>query len=347
MQVKNRQKTDIANPAQDPAIAAVMERYAVSLTDHVLSAMQSPDTAADPVARQYLPAADELVNTPEELDDPIGDDAHSPVKGIVHRYPDRVLLKPVHVCAVYCRFCFRREKVGPGSEALSADELAAAIDYIKNAPQVWEVILTGGDPFVLSARRLQGIMAALNDIPHVQVIRFHTRVPVADPARMTDEVIAALESDKAVYVVLHANHAQELTGAVRACVKKLVAAGIPLLSQSALLRGVNDKPEVLEKLFRTLTAMKVKPYYLHHPDLAPGTSHFRLTIEQGQNLMRSLQGRVSGVAIPRYVLDIPGGHGKVPVEPRWIEPAAEGNGYTVRDYRGGTHPYETTQKSED
>lgn len=347
MQVKNRQKTDIANPAQDPAITAVMERYAVSLTDHVLSAMQSPDTAADPVARQYLPAADELVNTPEELDDPIGDEAHSPVKGIVHRYPDRVLLKPVHVCAVYCRFCFRREKVGPGSEALSADELAAAIDYIKNAPQVWEVILTGGDPFVLSARRLQGIMAALNDIPHVQVIRFHTRVPVADPARMTDEVIAALESDKAVYVVLHANHAQELTDAVRACVKKLVAAGIPLLSQSALLRGVNDKPEVLEKLFRALTAMKVKPYYLHHPDLAPGTSHFRLTIEQGQNLMRGLQGRVSGIALPRYVLDIPGGHGKVPVEPRWIEPAADGNGYTVRDYRGGTHPYEITQKSED
>lgn len=347
MQVKNRQKTDIANPAQDPAIAAVMERYAVSLTDHVLSAMQSPDTDADPVARQYLPAADELVNTPEELDDPIGDDAHSPVKGIVHRYPDRVLLKPVHVCAVYCRFCFRREKVGPGSEALSNDELAAAIDYIKSAPQVWEVILTGGDPFVLSARRLQGIMAALNDIPHVQVIRFHTRVPVADPARITDEVIAALESDKAVYVVLHANHAQELTDAVRACVKKLVAAGIPLLSQSALLRGVNDKPEVLEKLFRALTAMKVKPYYLHHPDLAPGTSHFRLTIEQGQSLMRGLQGRVSGIALPRYVLDIPGGHGKVPVEPRWIEPAADGNGYAVRDYRGGTHPYEITQKSED
>lgn len=347
MQVKNRQKTDIANPAQDPAIAAVMERYAVSLTDHVLSAMQSPDTAADPVARQYLPAADELVNTPEELDDPIGDDAHSPVKGIVHRYPDRVLLKPVHVCAVYCRFCFRREKVGPGSEALSNDELAAAIDYIKNAPQVWEVILTGGDPFVLSARRLQGIMSALNDIPHVQVIRFHTRVPVADPARITDDVIAALQSDKAVYVVLHANHAQELRDAVRACVKKFVVAGIPLLSQSALLRGVNDKPEALENLFRALTAMKVKPYYLHHPDLAPGTSHFRLTIEQGQSLMRGLQGRVSGIAVPRYVLDIPGGHGKVPVEPRWIEPAADGNGYAVRDYRGGTHAYETIKKSED
>lgn len=347
MQAKKRQKADISNPTNDPAIAAVMERYAVSVTDHVLSAMETQDTAADPVARQYLPAADELVNTPEELDDPIGDGAHSPVKGIVHRYPDRVLLKPVHVCAVYCRFCFRREKVGPGSEALSADELAAAIDYIKNAPQVWEVILTGGDPFVLSARRLRDIMAALNAIPHVQVIRFHTRVPVADPARITDDVIAALESEKAVYVVLHANHAQELTDAVKACVRKFVAAGIPLLSQSALLRGVNDKPEVLEKLFRALTAMKVKPYYLHHPDLAPGTSHFRLTIAAGQDIMRRLQGRVSGVALPRYVLDIPGGHGKVPVEPRWIEPAQNGDGYTVQDYRGNSHLYEKNRKDGD
>lgn len=340
MQVKNRQKADIANPTNDPAIAAVMDRYAVSLTGHVLSAMQTPDTAADPVARQYLPAADELVTTPEELDDPIGDDAYSPVKGIVHRYPDRVLLKPVHVCAVYCRFCFRREKVGPGGEGLSADELAAAIDYIKNAPQVWEVILTGGDPFVLSARRLRAIMAALNAIPHVEVIRFHTRVPVADPARITDDVIDALQSDKAVYVVLHANHAQELTDAVKACVKKFVGAGIPLLSQSALLRGVNDNPQALESLFRALTAIKVKPYYLHHPDLAPGTSHFRLTIAEGQALMRALQGRLSGVAMPRYVLDIPGGHGKVPVEPRWIEPAADGQGYAVRDYRGHMHAYE-------
>lgn len=344
MQVKNRQKADIANPTNDPAIAAVMDRYAVSLTDHVLSAMQTEDTAADPVARQYLPAADELVTTPEELDDPIGDDAHSPVKGIVHRYPDRVLLKAVHVCAVYCRFCFRREKVGPGGEGLNAEELATAIDYIKNAPQVWEVILTGGDPFVLSARRLRDIMAELNAIPHVQVIRFHTRVPVADPARITDDVIDALQSDKAVYVVLHANHAQELTEAVKSCVKKFVGAGIPLLSQSALLRGVNDNPQALEGLFRALTAIKVKPYYLHHPDLAPGTSHFRLTIEKGQELMRSLQGRLSGVAIPRYVLDIPGGHGKVPVEPRWIEPAADGSGYTVRDYRGGSHAYEQIKK---
>ncbi|MDP2205583.1 MAG: lysine-2,3-aminomutase-like protein [Alphaproteobacteria bacterium] len=339
MQVKNRQKQDIANPQNDPAIAAVMDRYAVSLTDTVLAAMD-PQNPQDPVARQYLPAAAELVNTPEELDDPIGDEAHSPVKGIVHRYPDRVLLKPVHVCAVYCRFCFRREKVGPGSEALSAEELATALDYIRNAPNVWEVILTGGDPFVLSPRRLAEIMAALNAIPHVEVIRFHTRVPIAAPDRVTAEMIAALASDKAVYVVVHANHAQELTAAVKECLRRFVAAGMPLLSQSTLLRGVNDNPQALENLFRALTAIKVKPYYLHHPDLAPGTSHFRLPIAEGQALLRSLQGRVSGIALPRYMLDIPGGHGKVPVEPRWIEPAVDGNGYKLRDYRGGTHTYE-------
>jgi lysine 2,3-aminomutase len=345
MQVKNRQKQDIANPQNDPAIAAVMDRYAVALTDAVLAAMDTQNPQ-DPVARQYLPAAAELVNTPEELDDPIGDDTHSPVKGIVHRYPDRVLLKPVHVCAVYCRFCFRREKVGPDSEALNAGELEAALDYIRSAPNVWEVILTGGDPLVLSPRRLADIMAALNAMPHVEIIRFHTRVPIAAPDRVSAEMIAALQSDKAVYIVVHANHAQELTAPVRDALRKFTAAGMPLLSQSTLLRGVNDNPQALENLFRALTALKVKPYYLHHPDLAPGTSHFRLPIAEGQDLMRRLQGRVSGISLPRYMLDIPGGHGKVPVEPRWIEPSPDANGYNVSDYRGGTHRYEI-KKAED
>lgn len=341
MRADRLQKISNLMPDGDQTLAAVMERYAVSVTDTVLDTI-NPADPADPVARQYLPTVAELVTTPDERADPIGDDPHTPVKGIVHRYPDRVLLKPVHVCAVYCRFCFRREKVGPGSEALNPVELAAALDYIRQTPDIWEVILTGGDPFVMSARRLQDIMTALNAIPHVQVIRFHTRVPVADPARVTDDVIAALHSDKAVYVVYHVNHAHELTDAVRMVARKFVQAGIPLLSQSALLRGVNDKAETLETLFRALTAMKIKPYYLHHPDMAPGTSHFRLGIAAGQDLMRQLQGRVSGVALPRYMLDIPGGFGKVPVEPRWIEPTAEG--YTVTDYHGHAHAYETKNK---
>ena len=313
-----------------------MDRYAVSVTDDVLETIAHNDPN-DPVARQYLPSVQELNTTPDELEDPIGDDSYSPVKGIVHRYPDRVLLKPVHVCAVYCRFCFRREKVGPGSEMLSADELAGALDYIRNAPKVWEVILTGGDPFVLSPRRLKEIMTALNDIPHVRVVRFHTRVPVADPSRATDELIAALESDKAVYIVFHVNHANELTDKVRGVANRFLRAGIPLLSQSVLLKGVNDNPEALENLFLSLTAMKIKPYYLHHPDKAPGTSHFRLTLEEGRALVTGLWGRISGIAQPTYVVDIPGGHGKVPAHESMIE--QDSDGYILTDFKGKKHPY--------
>jgi lysine 2,3-aminomutase len=322
----------------DPALAEVAARYAVSITPQARATMKSEDLQ-DPVGRQYLPSAAELITTPEERDDPIGDEAHSPVKGIVHRYPDRVLLKPVHVCAVYCRFCFRREKVGPGAEALKPEELNKALAYIRNTPGVWEVILSGGDPLVLSPRRLAGIIEALNEIPHVQVIRLHTRVPVADPARVTDELIAALNSKKAVYTVLHCNHAQEVDANVRTAAEKFVRAGIPLLSQTTLLKGVNDSAETLEALFRTLTAMKVKPYYLHHPDLAPGTSHFRLSIAAGRMLIKQLWGRLSGIAQPRYVLDIPGGFGKVSAETAWIEPEGEEGAYTVTDYRGGRHRY--------
>ncbi|MDI1227876.1 MAG: lysine-2,3-aminomutase-like protein [bacterium] len=329
-------KTKSIPLSDDPALAEVMERYAVAVTDEVMELIDAND-AADPIAKQYLPTAEELKTTPDELEDPIGDDAHSPVKGIVHRYPDRVLLKAVHVCAVYCRFCFRREKVGPGSEMLNREELQKALAYIRNTPAIWEVILTGGDPFVLSPRRLSEIMQALNEIPHVQVIRFHTRVPVADPTRVTDELVEALQSDKAVYVVFHANHPRELTDKVKAVAQKFIKAGIPLLSQSTLLKGVNNDAKVLEQLFRAFTAMKIKPYYLHHPDLAPGTGHFRLTIKEGQELTAQLQGKMSGIAQPHYMLDIPGGFGKVPVGQKWISESEDG--YDVTDFNGETHKY--------
>ena len=320
----------------DP-LGEVAARYSVAVTDEVMETI-NPADPNDPVARQYLPSVLELKTTARELDDPIGDEAHSPVKGIVHRYPDRVLLKPVHVCSVYCRFCFRREKVGPGSEALSAPELEAALDYIRNTPAIWEVILTGGDPFVLSPRRLGNIMAELNRIDHVKVIRFHTRVPIADPLRVTPKLVSALESEKAVYIVVHCNHANELTHKVRTAVQLLVKAGIPLLSQSTLLRGVNDKAEVLEKLFRTLVELRIKPYYLHHPDLAPGTGHFRLPVTEGQSLVKGLLGKLSGIAQPHYMLDIPGGFGKSPISVSWIE--KNDNGYVVTDYKGTKHDYQ-------
>jgi lysine 2,3-aminomutase len=223
--------------------------------------------------------------------------------------------------------------VGPGSGSLDAAELGAALDYIRAHEKIWEVILTGGDPLILSPRRLAEIVAALGAIPHLGVIRLHTRIPVADPVRISDELVSALSSDKAVYVVLHANHPRELTDtAITAC-RRITDAGIPMLSQSVLLKGVNDDAATLEALFRSFVRNRIKPYYLHHADKAPGTSHFRTTITQGRALMRSLRGRVSGLCQPEYVLDIPGGHGKVPVGPAYLD------GDTVADWRGISHTY--------
>lgn len=321
-----------------PALKKVAERYAVSVTDAALGTIKSAD---DPVGLQYLPQAKELVTQPEEIADPIGDSTHSPIPGIVHRYPDRVLLMPVHTCAVYCRFCFRREAVGPGKKTLNAADLENALNYIRNDKNIYEVILSGGDPLILSPRRLKTILDKLEEIPHVQVIRIHSRLPVADPGRITDELCAALQTKKAMYVAIHVNHAQEITPQAEAAFARLRSADCVLLSQSVLLREVNDNPQALEDLFRRLVALRVKPYYLHHPDLAPGTSHFRLPIKKGQDLLRALRGKMSGLCQPVYMLDIPGGHGKVPVGPRYL---TENEGRTeITDPQGDTHTYPDEQ----
>ncbi len=337
-------------PVTDVAeLEKVAARYAVAVTPEI-AALINPGDPDDPIARQFLPSVEELVSHPNENADPIGDHTHSPVAGIVHRYPDRVLFKLVHVCAVYCRFCFRREMVGPGkSTALSPAAYGAALDYIRAHPEVWEVILTGGDPLMLSPRRLSEIMKDLATIDHVRIIRIHTRVPVADPARITAEMIAALKVKGATtWVALHANHARELTDNARAACAGMIDAGIPMVSQSVLLRGVNDNAEALEALMRAFVECRIKPYYLHHGDLAPGTSHLRTTLAQGQELVRSLRGRVSGLCQPDYVLDIPGGHGKAPIGPNYLSDAnsfsqgRERQGetrYLVTDYCGEVHLY--------
>lgn len=325
-------------PEREREIAAVAERFAVAISPDMAALIDLADPA-DPIARQFVPSAAELVITPDERSDPIGDRRLSPVKGIVHRYPDRVLLKPTHVCPVYCRFCFRREQVGPEGESLSDAELAAALDYIRTRPEIWEVIVTGGDPFLLSPRRIRAITRALAAIPHLSVIRFHTRVPIVAPGRVTPQLVAALEADKAVYVAIHANHPRELTPAVRTACRRLAAAGIPLLGQSVLLRGVNDDVATLIALFRGLVAMRVKPYYLHHPDPAPGTASFRLSLAEGQALMRQLRGRLSGICQPTYMLDLPGGHGKVPVGPAYARTDEAGEAWVIADINGREHCY--------
>ncbi len=322
-----------------PALDRVAARYAVSLTPE-MAALIDPRDPRDPIGLQFLPDPRELAIAPGERPDPIGDLAHSPVEGIVHRYPDRVLLKPLHVCPVYCRFCFRREVVGPdGAGTLSAEALARALNYIRSDANIWEVILTGGDPLALSPRRLADILDALATIPHVKVARLHTRVPVVDPARVDAPMIDALKTfGRATYVALHANHARELTPAARAACARVIDAGIPMLSQSVLLRGVNDSIDALADLMRAFVETRVKPYYLHHADLAPGTAHLRVGVEEGRALMRALLGRVSGLCQPAYVLDIPGGYGKSPIGPDYLAPAPDG-GWRVADFRGVQRDY--------
>jgi lysine 2,3-aminomutase len=328
-------------PERRAEIEAVAARYALALTDDVVELIDAADPS-DPVARQFIPDPAELDTRPEERADPIGDASHSSVAGIVHRYPDRVLLKPVHVCAAYCRFCFRREVVGR-ERGLSRQQLDAALDYIRAHREIWEVILTGGDPLVLSPRRLAVIVDALEAIAHVKIIRVHTRVPVVAPASVTPALVRALKAaGKATYVVLHANHARELTAKARAACARFVDAGIPMLSQSVLLRGVNDDAATLGDLMRTLVECRIKPYYLHHGDLAPGTAHWRTSIEEGQALLRALHGRLSGLCQPTYVLDIPGGHGKAPIGPSYLARVSGGNGttcYEIEDFNGCRHAY--------
>jgi len=316
-------------------LESVAARYAVAITP-AMADLIDPLHPADPIARQFMPDPRELELAPEELADPIGDATHSPVKGIVHRYPDRLLLTLTHACAVYCRFCFRREVVGPGGAGgLTPAELDAACAYIQGRPEVWEVILTGGDPLVLSPRRLADAMDRLAAIPHVKVVRLHSRAPLVDPDAVTPELVRALRREGlAVYVAIHANHGREFAAAGRAACARLADAGVPLLGQTVLLKGVNDDVQALENLFRAMVETRIKPYYLHHADLAPGTAHFRTTLAEGQALMRALRGRVSGLCQPTYVLDIPGGHGKVPVGPDYLEADGE-----VEGPNGRRHPY--------
>ena len=330
----DRVKAKAGALAPGDGVEALSARYAFAITPE-MAALIDPTDAADPIASQFMPDLRELQTTSDESADPIGDHAHSPLKGIVHRYPDRVLLKLLHTCPVYCRFCFRREMVGPDGEgALTTAERQAALAYIAANPSIWEVILTGGDPFMLSPRRIAEVNAALGAIQHVKIIRWHTRVPVVDTARITDALVAALgATGKTVYVAIHANHPRELTPAMRAACDRLQRAGLQLLSQSVLLKDVNDNAVTLEALFRGFVEIGIRPYYLHHADLAPGTSHFRTSIADGQALMRALRGRLSGLCLPTYVLDIPGGHGKVPIGPDYLD------GGRVADWRGGFHDY--------
>jgi lysine 2,3-aminomutase len=309
---------------------AVAENFSVQIPQQLLLRLeQSPA-----LRKQFLPNKQELVFHPEELADPIGDEPHSPVSGLTHRYPDRVLLKLTHHCAVYCRFCFRREKVS--KEPMLGDAaFEAALKYIAADKRIWEVILTGGDPLILTDTALSKALRAIASIPHVKCIRFHTRIPTALPERITPDLVELLcdlrdgdgnrdaNGDAAgrqsqrtgcqPWMVVHMNSSDEFTQETDAALRRLARAGIPVLCQSVLLRGVNDTPGQLEALLRGLVARGIKPYYLHTLDLARGTDHFRVELGAALELYDGLRSRLSGTCIPQFILDIPGGLGKISI----------------------------------
>ena len=335
--VEDLADNNLIDSSQRDDIAKVLEKFSLEVTPHVLNTIKSADKH-DAIAAQFIPNPLELNEQSNELNDPIGDSDNSPVPGIIHRYKDRVLLNVIQTCAVYCRYCFRRENVGPGNGGLTPVQIDNALEYINQHTDIWEVILSGGDPLMLSARRLTSLIENISAIPHVGIIRLHTRVPSVAPEKINKSLIAALKKHRAVYMVIHVNHADEITPEVSEKLDALSDAGIPLLSQSVLLRNVNDNAETLTALFRKLLENRVKPYYLHHGDLAKGTSHFRTTISEGQKLMKELRGPVSGLCQPHYVLDLPGGHGKIPVNHQYLHQVSP-TSYEVDDVFGGKQKY--------
>ena len=295
-----------------PTLEEVAARYATAITP-AMAALITPGDPADPIGLQYIPDAAELISAPHELEDPTADAPFTPVKGVVHRYPDRALLKPLLACPVYCRFCFRREKVGPDGGLLTEAELQEALAWFEGNTAIREVILTGGDPLMLSARRLGEILGRLAGMAHIETLRIHTRVPVADPARVTGALVAAMRQTKPVFIAVHANHAREFTPDAAMALAQLAEAGVPLLGQTVLLRGVNDEASALEALLRAMIRNRIKPYYLHSLDPAPGTARFQVPEDDGLALMAALRGRLPGHALPFFVRETPMGGGKKPV----------------------------------
>jgi len=305
-----------------------------------LQSLIAGDLSSDPIAAQYIKndIAENYIK-PDEIADPIGDEEHSKVNGLVHRYPDRVLLKITDTCQVYCRFCFRKEMVGVGQGMLDADDIDQAIAYIKNTPTIHEVIFSGGDPLTLSNRRLGEVLDKISSIDHIHTVRFHTRAPFINPARIDADFVSMLcNLRQSVIMVLHVNHASELSADVTAMLKILSHSPIMLLSQSVLLKHVNDSEDCLEALFRALIKNNVKPYYLHHLDKAPGTSHFRVPLARGMEMMHALRARVSSPCLPSYVLEIPGGYGKVPVNESHVQ--WRDDHWQVKDLKGTIHRYD-------
>jgi lysine 2,3-aminomutase len=319
-------------PDELAGLDAAPGHFRVAVTPYYFSLIDR-DHPSCPVRMQVIPRAAELENEPGDLIDPLGEDAHSPATGIFHRYPDRCLLLALDRCAIYCRHCNRRRLVGQEESPISRQDLAEAIAYIRRTPAIRDVLISGGDPLTLSTDRLEEIIAAVRAIPHVEIIRVGTRVPVVLPMRVDDELCAMLRRYHPLFINTHFNHPKELTPLARAACERLADAGIPLGNQTVLLRGVNSSPRVMRKLFTELLRCRVRPYYLFQGDVAAGTSHLRTSVETGIEIMQQLRGHISGLAVPHLVIDTPGGMGKVSIGPDYVV-ARNDDHWTLRNYEG-------------
>jgi len=313
------------------------KKLALGITPHFFSLIDRNDPDC-PIRRQVVPRIEEATTAADEMLDPCGEDSSMPVPGLVHRYPDRVLLLVTDRCASYCRYCTRSRVVsGAGEQELTVD-LEGAFSYLEKHSEVRDVLLSGGDPLLLSDVKLNAILTRLRKIPSIEFVRIGTRIPIFLPQRITPELVAMLRTHHPLWMSVHTNHPKELTQEVREALGRLADAGIPLGNQSVLLKGVNDRAEILKELFHKLLLCRVRPYYLYQCDLITGSAHLRTTIREGQDIMEQLRGYTTGYAVPTYVVDGPGGGGKIPVGPNYIVGMADDR-VILKNYRGDVYEY--------
>lgn len=330
---------------QRAAINKTVEKFPLAITPYYLSQINIYDYKNDPIFRQAFPNPKELVISNADMEDPLSEDKDSPVKGITHRYPDRVLFHISNKCAMYCRHCTRKRKVGDIDLTPTKEEILNGIEYIKNNPIVRDVLLSGGDPFMLPDDYLDWILTEIEQIPHVEVMRIGTRVPVVLPYRITENLVDILKKHKPLWINTHFNHPREFTADSIKALDKLSDAGIPLGNQSVLLAGVNDCVHIMKKLVRNLVQNRVRPYYLYQCDLSIGLSHFRTPVSKGIEIIEGLRGHTSGFAVPTYVIDAPGGGGKIPVMPNYMISCST-NKVILRNFEGIITSYQEPDKYE-
>ena len=312
--------------------------FRVDITPYFVSLID-PQDINDPIRMQVIPRADEITPFTGMMEDSLAEDRHSPVPGLVHRYPDRVLMLVTTQCASYCRYCTRSRIVGDPSATFSRSDFEAQIDYLKRTPQVRDVLLSGGDPLTLAPRLLEELLGRLREIPHIEILRIGTRVPVFMPMRVTDELCTALEKYHPLWMNIHVNHPNEITAELAAACDKLSRAGIPLGNQSVLLAGINDCVHIQRKLVQDLVRIRVRPYYLYQCDLVEGAGHFRTPVGKGIEIIEGLRGHVSGYAVPTFVVDAPGGGGKIPVMPNYLISQSD-HKVILRNFEGFITTYE-------